>query len=172
MEIILLSTDFRDTWGEKVKRPFEAAAGFLRATQADFSPSDEFFWDYDRMGQPLFGRLSPDGWPDFKPVWTSTNSILQRWRLANRLMENWIDGTTIDVLSQTPAHIRTPNEIADFWVDRILGHPMHPLENRSEIVDFLAQGFNADFDLPQEQFNERLPRAVALLLMTPDFQLR
>ena len=172
METILLSTDFRDTWGEKVKRPFEAAAGFLRATQADFSPSDEFFWDYDRMGQPLFGRFSPDGWPDFKPVWTSTNSILQRWRLANRLMENWIDGTTIDVLSQTPAHIRTPNEIADFWIDRILGRPMHPLENRSEIVDFLAQGFNADFDLPQEQFNEQLPRAVALLLMTPDFQLR
>jgi uncharacterized protein (DUF1800 family) len=172
METILLSTDFRNTWGEKVKRPFEAAAGFFRATQAEFFPSDDFLWNYERMGQPLFGRFSPDGWPDVKPVWTSTNSMLQRWRLANQLMENWIDDTTIDVLSQTPAHIRTPNEIADFWIDRILGRPMHPVENRAEIVDFLAQGFNADFDLPQEQFNERVPRAVALLLMTPDFQLR
>lgn len=172
VETILLSTDFRNTWGEKVKRPFEAAAGFLRATQAEFSLSDGFLWDYERLGQPLFGRFSPDGWPDFKAVWTSTNSMLQRWRLANRLMENWIEGTTIDVVSQTPAHIRTPNEIADFWIDRILGRPMHPVENRSEIVDFLAQGFNADFDLPQEEFIERVPRAVALLLMTPDFQLR
>lgn len=172
LRTILTSTEFQATWGEKIKRPFEAAVAMLRATQAEFSPSDEFLWDFERMGQPLFGRPSPDGYPDRKEVWSSTNSMLQRWRMANRLIENSLDDISLDTLSQTPAHIRTPNGLADFWIDRILGRPLHPAENRDEIVEFLAQGRNPDFDLNTELFEERVPRMVALLLMTPDFQLR
>jgi uncharacterized protein (DUF1800 family) len=172
LRTILASDEFQATWGEKIKRPFEAAAAILRATQAEFSPSDEFLWDFERMGQALFGRPSPDGYPDRKEVWSSTNSMLQRWRLANRLIENSLDDISLDTLSQTPAHIRTPNGLGDFWINRVLGRPLHPAENRAEIVAFLAQGRNPDFDLTTEQFEERVPRMVALLLMTPDFQLR
>lgn len=172
LRTILLSDEFQATWGEKIKRPFEAAVGMLRATQAEFSPSNEFFWDLERMSQLLFNRFSPDGYPDRKSAWSSTNSMLQRWREANRMIEGWVDGVTIDVFAQTPANVRSPNALADYWINRILGRSMHPAENRAEIVEFLAQGRNPDFDLPQEEFTTRLPRMVAILLMSPDFQLR
>ena len=172
VETILRSDAFRNTWGEKVKRPFEVAMGMLRATDADFAPSDEFGWNYDRMGQGLFERPSPDGYPDTKDAWSSTTSMLQRWRLCNSMIEGWIEGTNIDLASQTPGNRTTPNDITDYWINRILGRDMHPAENRDEIVEFLAQGRNPDYDLTQEQIDERTPRAVALLLMSPDFQLR
>jgi hypothetical protein len=95
-----------------------------------------------------------------------------RWRMCNQFIEGWIDDTSIDILSQTPGWARTPNELANFWISRILGRAMHPEENRDEIVEFLAQGRNPDYDLTQEQIDERTPRTVALLLMSPDFQIR
>ncbi len=63
---ILLSTEFRTIWGEKIKRPFEYAVGLMRAVNTDFVPHDHFFWRYDEMGQPLFGWRPPNGFPDMK----------------------------------------------------------------------------------------------------------
>jgi hypothetical protein len=172
VQSIVLSAAFHSTYGEKVKRPFEAAAGILRITAAEFAPTDEFGWNYDDIGQPLFSHAAPNGYSDMRDAWTGTTSLLQRWQLCNALIEGWVEGASIDLISQMPGSVRTPNAIADYWIDRILGRPMHPLENRAEIVDFIAQGRNPDFDLPADMIAERTPRMVALILMSPDFQYR
>lgn len=169
---ILLSSEFRGAWGQKMKRPFEAAAAILRALDAEFVPTNDFDWTFEQMGQPLFGHIPPNGYPDEKEDWSGTTSMLHRWRLANYAVEGWIDGTTVDSLSQMPNTIKTPNAIADYWIDRLLGRAMHPAENRAEIVEFIAQGRNPDFALPDDDIAECLPRLAALLTMTPDFQLR
>ncbi|NHZ72918.1 MAG: DUF1800 family protein, partial [Nitrospirae bacterium] len=63
---ILLSNEFRSTWGEKVKRPFEIAASCLRAGGADFpfvegdSDTETFEWLYYNTGQYLFGWHPPN----------------------------------------------------------------------------------------------------------------
>lgn len=169
-------THFSNTWGEKIKRPFEYIAGVLRTTDADFVPSNEFRWYFENIGQELFSFRTPDGYPDVKEDWNNTTSMQQRWRLCNYLIEDWIDDTSIKdgLVSQTPSYNgqRSPNQIADFWIDRILGRPMHPTANRDEIVRFLAQGRGNDIDLPMDLFEERVPRAVAIILMGPDFQWR
>src|SRR5690606_18572005 len=82
---ILLSPEFRTTWGEKIKRPFEFSVSVLRALQADFVPEDPFFWSYDSIGQALFSWHSPDGYPDDRGAWTGTMPMLQRWRHCNWL---------------------------------------------------------------------------------------
>ena len=99
---IVLSEAFRNTYGEKVKRPFDAAASMLRITAADFTPTDEFGWNYDDIGQPLFAHAAPNGYSDFKEAWTGTTSLLQRWQLCNALIEGWVDGTAINLLNQMP----------------------------------------------------------------------
>lgn len=172
LRVILLSSEFRDTWGDKLKRPFEVVMSMLRATRAEFNPSDSFGWYFDNIGQPLFSRTPPDGYPDLKVAWSGTTSYVQRWRMSNVLVEDWIDGATIDTLSQMPAHLKTPNQIVDYWIDSLLGRPLHPLENRTELVNFIAQGRNPDYDLTSEQISDRLPRLVSLILMTPDFNYR
>ena len=171
VRLILLSDAFKSTWGEKIKRPFEAVAGALRAVKADFVRSNSFKWNYDDMGHENFRWPAPDGYPDVKDAWAGSVPMVYRWRMLNYLMENSISETTIDVVVQTPTTVRTPNALADFWINRILGRAMES-NGRAQIVELLARGRNPDFDLTDEQLTERLPRAVAVILMSPDFQWR
>ena len=168
---IVQSEAFRTTWGEKIKRPFELAVSAMRAVQADltdFTPS--FRWWYGQMGQPLFAWRPPNGYPDVAAPWTGSASMLHRWRFTNRLFLG-MDGVQVDVLSQTPADVKTPNALVDFWTQRVLGRP--PAEStRRELVDFIAQGRNPDLPLPDDERTARLPHMVALMLMSPDFQWR
>lgn len=171
VRLIFLSDAFRTTWGGKIKRPFEAVAGALRAVNATFVRSSSFGGTYDDMGQELFLWPAPNGYPDVKGAWAGTVPMVYRWRLFNNLMENTITDLSVDLAAQTPATMRTPNALADFWINRILGRPMDGA-GRDQIVELLARGRNADFDLTEDQFTERLNRAVAVILMSPDFQWR
>lgn len=172
VRVIALSAEFRATWGEKIKRPFEAAISALRVLNAEFTPKDAFFWGYDSMGQPLFSRRPPDGYPDVRASWLNTSSMLNRWNFYNHCLENDLDGLTTNVLAQTPPTVRSPNALADFWISRVLGRALSPAENRTAIEEFIAQGRNPAYDLTTDQITERLPRMVALILLSPDFQLR
>ena len=175
---ILLSDEFRTTWGEKIKRPFEFAVSALRASNADFAFTNSFRWYFGNMGQRLFSWHPPDGYPDLKEDWSSTMPMLQRWRFINWITE-WKYGgegankdmKRIRYLEQMPASKKTPNQIADFWIDRILGRSMPDVE-RQQVVDFMAHGRNPDYELPADQIEERLRYMVALIFMSPSFQWR
>jgi uncharacterized protein (DUF1800 family) len=175
---ILLSTEFRATWGEKVKRPFEFVASLLRAANADFEPTDSFLWEYGQTGQGLFEWRPPDGYPDTKEAWSSTMPMLQRWRRVNSLVR-WTYGgdganqnkARLDFYSQMPKNRKTPVEIANFWIQRILGRAM-PDAERQTVVDFMAHGRNPEFELPADQIVERLPHMVSLIFLSPSFHWR
>ncbi len=181
IETILLSPEFLGTWGEKVKRPFEVAASALRAAGADFtlrmndSDTNSFLWRYDDTGQELFNWPAPNGFPDVRGAWARMTPRVMSWRLCNWLIDFDDDNGNfyLDVIGQTPGSVRSANELADFWINRILGRPMSP-QDRDEIVDFMAQGINPDFDLnlQDEDTSTRLRAMVGLLLMAPDFLWR
>jgi uncharacterized protein (DUF1800 family) len=170
---IALSLEFGATWGQKVKRPFEAAVSMLRAVEAEFSlpPDENFRSTYDPIGQPLFGRRTPDGYPDVRTEWANTTSLLYRWRFCHAMIAGGIAGTRVDLVGQMPAGLTTPNAITDFWIDRLLGRPMDT-QGRAEVAGFLAQGADPAANLTVTQIAERLPRLVELILMSPDFQWR
>lgn len=172
VRVILLSSEFQTTWGDKIKRPFEAAVSMLRAAKANFSLSDEFLWNYEAINQPLFEHRPPNGYPDVKDAWKNTTSLLKRWQLAVSLTENWIEPTTMDLSSQMPTSLTTANAIVDFWINRLLERPMSANAGRARIVDFMRGPYAADFSLSADFIAERLPRMVALILMAPDFQYR
>jgi len=171
--LILKSPEFSQTWGDKMKRPFDFAMSMLRATNTDITFQDDgFFWNYDALGQSMFARRPPDGYPDTKEAWTNTTSILQRWRLTAAVIEGNIKGFNAKIVEQTLANAVTPNQLADFWIERILGHAMTRPDDRAEIVRLIAQGKGNDTALTTAQIAERIPRAVELVLMCPDFQLK
>ncbi|MEP7358492.1 MAG: DUF1800 family protein, partial [Anaerolineales bacterium] len=172
VQTIVLSPEFAASWGQKIKRPFEATMGALRASAAEFTPSGAFEWYFQQAGQALFSRRSPDGYPDRRANWSNTTSLLQRWRLVNYMAQGNIDDATLDFQGQMPPSIQTPNAIADFWIDRLLGRPMDPPSNRDQVVSFMAQGRGPDLNLPADQIADRLPHMAALILMSPDFQWR
>jgi uncharacterized protein (DUF1800 family) len=179
---ILLSDEFRTTWGQKIKRPFEVVVSAMRAAGANFSfrlddpESDDLLWLYDQAGQPLFSWRAPNGYSDIKEDWQSAMPRIQLWRLCNWLVdvENRFDVHLMDVVGRTPGWARTANQLADYWINRILARSM-PAADRGRIVDFMAQGFNPDFDLPLDSdraTQERLRAMVALILMSPSFLWR
>jgi uncharacterized protein (DUF1800 family) len=175
---ILLSPEFRAIWGEKLKRPFDFSVSLMRALEANYLPEDHFFWSYDSIGQGLFGWRPPNGYPDDRESWSGTMPMLQRWRHCNWLF-GWTiggEGTDADTYrlrpeTQTPAHLVTPTELVDFWSRRILGQLL-PDNERQSIIDFMASGRNAEFDLPADQIDERLRQMVALICLSPSFQWR
>jgi uncharacterized protein (DUF1800 family) len=182
MRTILLSDEFLTTWGEKVKRPFEVAVSAMRAAGADFSfridesEFDSFLWRYDQAGQPLFSWRAPDGFSDLREEWQSATPRVHLWRLCNWLVdvEDDNDNFLMDVVARTPGHLRTANELADYWIRRALRRSM-PAADRTEIVEFMAQGHNPDNDLPVDadwDTQERLRSMVALIFMSPSFLWR
>lgn len=179
---ILTSQDFRSTWAEKVKRPFEIAIGAIRATGADFSfrlddnNTGTFFYLYNHTGQTLFGHRAPNGYPDVKEDWQTTSPRVMSWRVTNWLIDARDSGNVplFDAVGQTPAHVRSSNALADFWIDRVLGRPM-PDAERAEIVAFMAQGRNPALDWPLDtdtDAQDRLRAMVGLIFMSPAFLWR
>lgn len=178
---ILRSQAFRSTWGQKVKRPFEAIAATLRATNGNFSfavsdsETNRFLGQFKAIGQPLYSWKPPDGYPDFTEAWANTTALVMRWRMMNWLVDRKIDSEIyrLDLLGQTPTTVRSPNALVDFWVDRLLNRAIDPAD-RQKLVDFMAQGSNANADLAltSSKAISRLQALAALLVMSPEFQWR
>ncbi|MBI5964795.1 MAG: DUF1800 family protein [Chloroflexi bacterium] len=176
VETILLSDEFRQTFGAKIKRPLEAVISTMRALDTDFTKLPSGVpWMLSMMGQALFERRPPDGYPDVKEVWANSMSILYRWNFAVGIAENWLDdedqGRTIrtDVFSQTPAEIRTAEGLADFWVNRLLGRAMSE-SDRAAVIAVMAQEYGPQDTLPDDHVQYVLPAMVEVIIMSPDFQ--
>jgi uncharacterized protein (DUF1800 family) len=178
VETILLSPEFKQSWGGKIKRPFEVAMSNLRVLNSDFTriPSG-VHWMLSMMGQGIFDRRPPDGYPDFKEAWATSMSLLYRWNLAVGITENWMDdedtGFTIrtDIFSQTPPEVRTASGLADYWIQRILNQPLSEA-SRNAVIAVMAQEYSWDEELSDDHINYILPAMVEVILMSPEFQLK
>jgi len=172
VRMLLLSNAFATTWGDKIKRPFEAWASMLRAVNAQIKEPVQAAGKLWQMGQPLFGRVPPDGYPDQQSAWSGTSSLLERWRHAEGIAWNWWEGEIhTDLPAQTPSEVRTPNRIVQFWSERILGFLIHPTLQEA-IVAEVYEGRDGEHAFLDEELVWAIPLVVSALLMSPDFQRR
>jgi uncharacterized protein (DUF1800 family) len=176
---VLLSAEFRATFGAKMKRPFEVVVSAMRAAAAQFpfrldhDSTDTFFWLYGNTGQQVYERRSPDGYPDKQAVWASPNPRVGSWRICTWLMDE-PGGSTfyLDVVAQTPPSVRTSNLLVDFWVERVFGRALSAAE-RSAAVAFMAQGLDPNLVLPwNDSVKNRVRALVGLLFWSPEFLYR
>jgi uncharacterized protein (DUF1800 family) len=159
MRLILQSSEFKQSWGTKMKRPAMAAVSALRALGAVFIPkpdntstwttTEEFMSRLQAAGHRLFYWPAPNGYPDVMKAWSSTGSLGMTLKLLPRLLElhqnQGYDNTqpfVADVQAQTlaafpdPAN-RTASNLIGYWCDRILGYRPEPTHTIA--VDFLRQ---------------------------------
>ena len=185
---ILLSSDFRSTWGGKVKRPFEVIASFMRALGANLnllsSSHPDFRHDLvssglkylmSMTGNAPFAWKTPDGYPDTKQDWLGAASLIQGWRLMNYLLNlrNESEVLWFDAVADTPGNVRSANALSDFWIQRLLGRPMKSAD-RLEIVAFMAQGRYPDIPLAlaNDEVRRRVRTMIGLIAMSPEFYWR
>ena len=84
------------------------------------------------------------------------------------------DNFRVDILGATPPGVRSAEELAEFWSNRILGRLMPPAEHE-ELIDFMAQGVTPTLPLPldtDEDIQSRLRAMVGLIFMSPAFLWR
>ncbi|HEX7723777.1 MAG TPA: DUF1800 domain-containing protein, partial [Pyrinomonadaceae bacterium] len=99
LRTIFSSPEFNspDAYRAKVKRPFELAVSAVRTIGADTNGGPQFHQWIQRMGQPLYGFQTPNGYSDVAENWVNTGALLERMNFALALVSNRIPGTHIDL---------------------------------------------------------------------------
>lgn len=81
----------------KVKSPFEFVVSSLRILDAETDGNRPLIDWITKMGQPIFGHITPEGYPDQSDEWLSSGSLLVRFNFANALATNKIKGTKVEI---------------------------------------------------------------------------
>ncbi len=164
--VILHSDEFKNSFAQKIKRPFELVASTARALDIQFEDTLALALALRLMGQGLFQCFSPNGYPDNGPAWINTGGLLARWKLSLLAANNRIPKATVDLKgAMNGANIQTAGDAVDFWTNRIL-HRALPDADRQKLIDALGGSASASFDAA------KLPDLVALILASPHFQYR
>ncbi len=103
---ILQSREFRRGKDAKIKSPFEYAVSAVRALRAETDGSAAMLTWIARMGGAMFGRVTPDGYPDRADTWLSTGTVLERMNFAIAIANNQIAGTTCKADDATQAALQ------------------------------------------------------------------
>ena len=98
LRAIFFSPEFKspDAYRAKVKRPFELAISALRALGAETNGGQVHQW-IARMGEPLYGFQTPNGYSDTAESWVNTGGLLERFNFGLSLASNRIPGTRVDL---------------------------------------------------------------------------
>ena len=156
---ILLSNEFKTTWGAKVKRPLENIISAMRATDIDIdfrrdhSPSNDIYYRLNKTGQEPFNNDTPTGYPDEKALWSGSGPLVTSWRtityFLNRSASTYDDPDTgimgglryFNIAEQANTEIpdpanRTPAQLVDMWMIRLRGYS-YDVTTRSLLITFV-----------------------------------
>jgi len=166
LSTILHSDEFKNSFAQKIKRPFELVVSGLRAVDAQLEDARAVAQVLRAMGQGIFLLTTPDGYPDVGAEWINTSALLARWNLALIVGANRVPRGKIDLAgAMKDAKARTVAEVVDFWIDYLLQNAI-PEKDRQKLIDAFGGKPAANFDLA------RAPELVALILASPHFQYR
>jgi uncharacterized protein (DUF1800 family) len=95
LRTLFRTPEFRQTRGNKFKRPFNFVVSALRAAHAETDGGRRITDYLVRMGHAPFQYPTPDGYPEEANPWLGT--LLWRWNFAVALSEGRLKGTRVDV---------------------------------------------------------------------------
>jgi uncharacterized protein (DUF1800 family) len=172
---IVTSPEFfsRAAYRAKVKTPFELVASSMRAFGAPPDTSPRAAQLVSQLGQPIYGRLTPDGWPDRGDAWMNSGAILNRINFGLRLAAGQLPSVKVAAwppaarLRQLPAGAQV-----DSVIDELLGGAVSA-ETRTVLLSgenpMLAGAPPPKAPAPQLK---GLPAIIGLALGSPEFQRR
>src|SRR6266542_2844158 len=99
LKAIFFSPEFNsaEAYRTKIKRPFELVVSSVRTLGADTNGGPQLHQWIARMGQPLYGFQTPNGYSDTAEAWVNTGGLLERLNFGLALASNRIPGTRVDL---------------------------------------------------------------------------
>ena len=158
---IVASDSFKNSAGQKFKRPTEFFLSALRLSGATITQRSQKLQEYLRLlGQIPFTWEQPNGFPDVAGFWATTSGLLERWNFGMQLVSGQIDGAELDMKSLTN-DAASPQDVVDVLSIRFLTAKL-PDNARSILVDFASTG----------DLGSNLASVAGLILGSPHFQVR
>lgn len=98
MATMLGSPEFfsEGAWETRIKSPLEMAAGTIRAMNGDVTYASTLVQKIGEMGEELYAKIEPTGYPDIPETWLSTSGILARMNFAAAVASGQVPGVRID----------------------------------------------------------------------------
>ena len=186
LRAILLHPDFANSWGQKVKRPFEFFISTMRALGLDEminflldnrQPLGErrFAQMNELLGQVLFEFSAPTGYPDFMLAWWNTGQVFGRWTLANMIVNRFFgeqlntSSAPVSVLLEGLLNLpKTATEVVDELLRRFVGRAIDPAD-RTNLINYLG---NDDPNRNIDSTSPRLRPLIAVIAASPYAQWR
>jgi len=155
----VLQTMFRSTefmsegaWRAKLKSPLEMVVSAVRALNADVTDTFGLAQGIADLGQPLYGKVEPTGYPNGGDAWMSTAGVLGRINFATALVAGQVPGLKVDL---SRFNVKDPPTVAG----ELLSVAPSP-----SMLAAIEQGMRG---------TEATPSTLAtLVLSSPDFQRR
>ncbi len=158
----------------KLKTPFEVVVSALRALDAAPDRSQRTAQAVAQLGQPIYGRQTPDGWPDVADEWMGASAILNRINFGLAVGANRLPGARATAFPGADA-LRSASREAqvDGVIAAFLGGRVSP-ETREILLtgrNPLQRGSPTDGEreIPPLQ---GLAQLVGLAIGSPEFQRR
>ena len=129
LRCIITSPEFfsRMAYRSKVKTPFEVVASGLRALDAQPDTTPRTAQLVARLGEPIFGHQTPEGWPDRGDAWMNTGAILNRINFGISIAAGQVPGARIANVPQLAALRPLPRaQQVDSVVKLMLGGQVAP----------------------------------------------
>ncbi len=110
LRTIFTSSEFfsRAAYKAKVKSPFELVVSALRVVGARADSTSRSAQMIARLGEPLYGHLAPNGYPERGDAWINTGAILARinfglvvaaGKVPGASLAEWTDGAALQSLA-------------------------------------------------------------------------
>jgi uncharacterized protein (DUF1800 family) len=139
-------------WQAKMKSPLEMVMSSVRAMNADVADTFALAQRIADLGEPLYGKLEPTGYPNTGDAWANTAGIMGRINFAGALTAGQVAGVTVD---SSRFNFKDPASVAK----ALLSTPPSPATLAA--IEKGAQGTEATPSL-----------LASLVIGSPDFQRR
>ena len=98
LETMFTSPEFfsEGAWQAKIKSPFEMVVSAVRAIGGEASDAFALVQKIADLGEPLYNKLEPTGYPNTGDAWLSTAGIMGRMNFSTALASGLVPGVTLD----------------------------------------------------------------------------
>jgi len=131
LRTIFFSPEFNsaDAYRVKIKRPFELTISAIRTLGGETTGGPQLHQWIARMGEPLYGFQTPNGYSDLAESWVNTGGLLERFNFGLMLASNRIPGTSVDLkqfVSSGSGQSLNKSQIMDRFLDLIVAGDITP----------------------------------------------
>ncbi len=157
LKTIFMSNEFYspESYRAKVKRPFELAISAIRVLGAETNGGPGTHNWIARMGEPLYGYQTPNGYSDAAESWVNTGGLLERMNFGLALAGNRVQGTRVDLTKLAGTNTDKSKKID---------------ESLKTILAGEVSAATRETLLKQVEQSDPITKVVGLILGTPEFQ--